>query len=340
MSCGGIDMRLDGWVALFLWANGLTGFASSNLVLIKGGRFEMGCRHCNLEDALPLHQVELSSFWMDQTPVTNAQFGAFVRRSKYLTMAQTKPNPADYPSVQPEYLVAGSAVFSPPGSAVSLNHALAWWRYVEGASWRHPEGPATNIGGRLDHPAVHIAFPDARAYCEETGMRLPTEAEFEYAARGGLDGKKYAWGDELKPRGKWAANIWQGEFPRKNLAEDGYSGTSPVRAFPSNGYGLYDMGGNVWQWTSDWYRPDTYRLDATAGIVRNPRGPSTSRDPFDPGSFKRVQRGGSFLCSDHYCTRYLVGSRGKGGIDSAGSNTGFRCVKDFKSDSGSKSGRH
>lgn len=295
-------MRLDRWVVLVLWVHGCTGFASSNLVLIEGGLFEMGCRNCNLEDALPLHQVELSSFWMDQTPVTNAQFSAFVRRSKYRTMAQTKPNPADYPSVRPEYLVAGSAVFSPPGSAVSLNHGLAWWKYVEGASWRHPEGPATNVFGRQDHPAVHIAFPDAQAYCEEIGMRLPTEAEFEYAARGGLDGKKYAWGDDLKPLGKWAANIWQ--------------------------------------WTSDWYRPDTYRLDATAGIVRNPRGPSTSHDPFDPGSFKRVQRGGSFLCSDQYCTRYLVGSRGKGGTDSAGSNTGFRCVKDFKSDSGSKSGRH
>ncbi|NBQ52377.1 MAG: formylglycine-generating enzyme family protein [Proteobacteria bacterium] len=308
----------------------INGTASSSLLLVKGGRFEMGCGGCNLEDALPLHQVELSSFLMDQAPVTNAQFEDFVRRSKYVTLAQRKLDPRDYPSVPFVDLVPGSAVFSPPPFVVPLNHPLSWWKYRRGASWDHPEGPASSVVGREEHPVVHIAYQDAKAYCDEGGMRLPTEAEFEYAARGGLEGKKYAWGDELKPRGKWAANIWQGDFPMRNLAEDGHSGTSPVKAFPPNGYGLHDMGGNVWQWTSDWYRPDTYQVDSGAGIVRNPLGPTTSHDPFDPGAAKRVQRGGSFLCSDKYCSRYLVGSRGKGAVDSAGSNTGFRCVKDLK----------
>jgi formylglycine-generating enzyme required for sulfatase activity len=174
---------------------------------------------------------------------------------------------------------------------------------------------------------VHVAYPDAESYCAWAGKRLPTEAEYEFAARGGLNGKRYAWGDELKPNGKWPANIWQGVFPVRNTKDDGFVGTSPVRAFPANGFGLYDAGGNVWQWTSDWYRPDTYAQAPTTGTARDPKGPSTSFDPDEPGTPKRVQRGGSFLCSDHYCTRYLVGSRGKGAPDSAGSNVGFRCVK-------------
>lgn len=289
----------------------------------------MGCKDCGLEDALPLHMVRISPFFMDETPVTNASFEKFVDATNYRTFAERPLDPKDYPGVPPEKLVPGSAVFTPPKSLTTLTNALAWWSYVPGANWRHPEGPKSNIDQRADHPAVHIAYYDAKAYCRWARKRLPTEAEYEFAARGGLHGKKYAWGDELKPNGHWSANIWQGIFPVKNTAGDGYVGTSPVKAFPANGFGLYDMGGNVWQWTSDWYRDDTYAKDAAVNLVRDPRGPSTSHDPQDPDVAKRVQRGGSYLCSDHYCTRYLVGSRGKGAPDSAGSNVGFRCVRDL-----------
>ncbi|HYX37596.1 MAG TPA: formylglycine-generating enzyme family protein [Oligoflexus sp.] len=297
------------------------------MVLIPDGTFEMGCKDCKLEDALPLHPVSISSFWMDATPVTNASFRKFVQQTGYKTIAERPLQPKDYPGVPVDKLVSGSAVFSQPTQLASLANAMDWWSYVPGAAWHHPEGPSSGIRERMEHPAVHIAYADAEAYCQWADGRLPTEAEFEYAARGGLKGKRYAWGDELKPRGRWPANIWQGKFPTQNAAEDGYTQTSPVRAFPPNGYGLYDMGGNVWQWTADWYRPDTYAVDAVQGVVPNPRGPNSSQDPGEPGVPKRVQRGGSFLCSDHYCTRYLVGSRGKGAVDSAGSNIGFRCVK-------------
>ena len=190
----------------------------------------------------------------------------------------------------------------------------------------HPEGSASSIQGRERHPVVQIAWTDAVAYAKWAGKRLPTEAEFEFAARGGLDRNFYAWGNELKPGGKWAANNWQGRFPSQNTVEDGYGGTSPVTAFPPNGFGLYDVGGNVWQWCADWYRPDYFATLAAAGIVRNPQGPPDCYDPQEPLAQKRVQKGGSFLCSDRYCSRYLVGSRGRGAVDSSGSNTGFRCV--------------
>lgn len=299
----------------------------SGMVLIPEGSFEMGCKDCKLQDALPLHTVQLSSFWMDATPVTNAAFRTFAEKTGYKTIAERPLLAKDYPDVPEDKLVPGSAVFSPPASVASLTNALVWWSYVPGASWFRPEGPASGIRKREDHPVVHVAYADADAYCQWADKRLPTEAEYEYAARGGLHGKRYAWGDDLKAGKRWLANIWQGKFPTHNAAEDGFKGTSPVRAFPANGYGLFDMGGNVWQWTSDWYRPDSYVQDAAKGTVRNPHGPITSHDPGEPGVPKRVQRGGSFLCSDHYCTRYLVGSRGKGAIDSAGSNVGFRCVK-------------
>jgi formylglycine-generating enzyme required for sulfatase activity len=297
------------------------------MVWIPEGQMEMGCKDCQLEDALPLHQVFLSGFWMDATPVTNADFQLFARKTGYKTIAERPLQPKDYPGIPAEKLVSGSAVFTPPEQVTSLDDALVWWRYVPGASWLHPEGRESGIEERQKHPVVHIAYTDAEAYCRWAGKRLPTEAEFEYAARGGLRGKRYAWGDELKPGGRWPANIWQGKFPSKNSLEDGFAGTSPVRSFPPNGYGLYDISGNVWHWTADWYRPDTYARDAAQGVMRNPKGPSSSFDPNEPNVPKRVQRGGSFLCSDHYCTRYLVGSRGKGSVDSAGSNVSFRCAK-------------
>lgn len=300
--------------------------APPGMVWIPSGRFWMGCADCNMPDALPQHLVEVDGFFIDETPVTNAQFAEFVRATGYVTLAERTPDAKDYPGVPADKLVAGSAVFTPPKKDVTLDDPSQWWHYVPGADWRHPEGPGSNLKGREQHPVVHVAYADALAYAQWKGRRLPTEAEFEFAARGGLDRAAYAWGNTLRPRGRWMANIWQGKFPTHNSASDGHAGTSAVRSFPPNGYGLYDMSGNVWQWCADWYRPDAYTRDAQAALTRNPQGPADSDDPDEPGIAKRVQRGGSFLCSDQYCTRYLVGSRGKGAIDSGGSNIGFRTV--------------
>jgi len=259
--------------------------------------------------------------------VTNAEFERFVRAIGYATVAERQPNPRDYPGVPLEKLVAGSAVFTRPLAAVRLDNPLQWWRYVEGANWRQPEGPGSNLEGRAKHPVVHVAWDDAVAYAKWAGKRLPTEAEFEFAARGGLERQLYPWGNELRPRGKHVANTWQGRFPVTNTGEDRYVSTSPVDAFPPNPFGLYDVGGNVWQWCSDWYRPDYYAVLAAGGApVRNPQGPPESFDPNEPGAAKRVTRGGSFLCTDEYCARYRVGSRGKSEVSSSGSNQGFRLV--------------
>jgi formylglycine-generating enzyme len=218
-----------------------------------------------------------------------------------------------------------SLVFQMPNKAVQPKGADPglWWRPVAGASWKHPEGPGSNLVGRENHPAVHICYEDAEAYAKWAGKRLPTEAEWEFASRGGLDRKPYVWGDELKPHGKLMANTWQGEFPHRNTMEDGYLGTAPVASFPANGFGLYDMAGNVWEWCSDWYQPRY----PTAFGERNPQGPTTSHDPTEPGVPKRVQRGGSFLCCDNYCTRYMTGARGKGEPESSANHIGFRCVR-------------
>ena len=302
--------------------------APDGMVWIPGGVFWMGCADCGMPDALPLHLVEVDGFWMDRTPITNAQFAEFVKATGYVTIAEQSPDPKDFPGAPPDMLVPGSAVFIQPASEVPLDNHLRWWRYVKGASWKNPDGPGSTTEGREDHPVVHIAWTDADAYAKWAGKRLPTEAEFEFAARGGLDRKAYSWGDELKPGGNWPANIWQGQFPVRNAVEDRYEGTSPVTAFAPNGFGLRDVGGNVWQWCSDWYRPDYFESISREGsVIRNPQGPADSLDPQEPGVPKRVQKGGSFLCSDQYCTRYLVGSRGKGATDSGSSNVGFRCVK-------------
>ena len=307
------------------------------MVWIPGGEFSMGstveseslCGTPGLtRDALPVHRVYVDGFWMDKTEVTNEQWEKFVTTTGYRTIAEIAPTQAEFPMAPPENLVAGSTVFTPTPGPVALNNMFQWWRYQKGADWRHPDGPESSIKGREKYPVVHIAYPDAVAYAKWVGKRLPTEAEWEFAARGGRAGELYAWGNELKPRGKWMANIYEGKFPFKDSAEDGFSGIAPTAQFSPNGYGLYDVAGNVWEWVSDWYRPDTYTtLVAQGGVARNPQGPDTSFDPTEPTEKKRVHRGGSFLCTDQYCTRYMVGTRGKGEVTTASNHVGFRCVK-------------
>lgn len=303
------------------------GAAPTGMVWIPGDTFWMGCENCGMPDALPVHLVAVDGFWMDRTPVTNAEFTRFVKATGYLTVVERPLDPRDFPGVPRHKLVPGSAVFSPTPGLVPLDNPLQWWRYTPGANWKHPDGPRSDLRGRLDHPVVHVAFEDVVAYAKWANKRVPTEAEFEFAARGGLDRNRYPWGNELTPRGKAVANTWQGRFPTRDQGEDGYRGT-PVTAFPPNGFGLYDMGGNVWQWCADWYRPDTYAKRAKKrAVVQNPQGPAAGFDPQEPGAAKRVLRGGSYLCTDQYCARYLVGSRGKSEVTSGTSNLGFRLVQ-------------
>jgi formylglycine-generating enzyme len=295
---------------------------------IPAGEFWMGSSERGFEDARPWHKVYLDGFWMDTTDVTNDAYARFVAATNYTTVAERKPRMEDYPGAPAQNLVPGSVVFSPPRRDVPLNDHFQWWSFVKGANWRHPEGPASDLKGREKHPVVHIAYEDALAYCKWSGKRLPTEAEFEYAERGGLDRKRYAWGDDFRPGGRFMANTFQGHFPNNNTAEDGFLSTAPVASFPPNGYGLYDMAGNVWEYTSDWHRPDYYRQLSDAGVARNPKGPPNSFDSSEPGVAKKVQRGGSFLCTDQYCSRYVPGGRGKGALDTGTNHLGFRCVGD------------
>lgn len=294
----------------------------SKMVWIPGGTFEMGAE--GFKDALPIHKVTIQGFLMDEHEVTNAEFARFVATTGYVTVAEQPLDPKDYPGVPVEKLVSGSAVFTPPAHPVSLDDPMQWWIYVPGASWKHPAGPNTSITGHEQEPVVHVSYEDAAAYAKWAGKRLPTEAEWEFAAQGGKGRRPYYWGTELKPGGKWVANIYQGNFPSQNLLEDGFAAAAPVKSFPPNDYGLYDMDGNVWEWCADLYRPDYYQHSPSA----NPQGPADSFDPDEPGAVKRVQRGGSFLCSDQYCNRYKPGSRGKGEVKSGSNNLGFRCVKD------------
>jgi formylglycine-generating enzyme len=266
---------------------------------------------------------------MDSTEITNEEFARFVEATGYVTVAERKPRQEDFPDAPPENLVPGSVIFKPTSEPVPLDNHLRWWEYSRGANWRHPQGRASDIKGREKYPVVHIAYEDAEAYAKWAGKRLPTEAEWEFAARGGLDHQPYTWGSELKPGGKWMANIYQGQFPMRDKGGDGFIGIAPVARFAPNAYGLHDMAGNVWEWCSDWYRPDYYAT-LTNQVVRNPIGPPDSFDPVEPGVPKRVQRGGSFLCTDQYCTRYLVGSRGKGELSTGSNHLGFRCVRSRK----------
>ena len=313
------------------------GPAPDGMVWIPGGEFSMGAAdvpHGNqvdaqaLRDSRPVHRVRVDGFWMDRTEVTNDQFARFVKATGYVTVAERTPRAEDYPGAPPENLVAGSVVFAPPDSAVALDDRYQWWTYQHGANWQHPRGPKSDLRGKGSHPVVHVAYEDARAYASWAKKRLPTEAEWEFAARGGIAGALYPWGNELRPEGVWHANTYQGHFPDRDAGEDGFLGVAPVGRYSANGYGLLDVAGNAWEWVSDWYRPDTYAELASTGVpARNPTGPPTSYDPSEPGTEKRVQRGGSFLCTDQYCSRYMVGTRGKGAVDTGTDHLGFRCVR-------------
>jgi formylglycine-generating enzyme required for sulfatase activity len=318
-----------------------SGPAPEGMVWIPGGEFSMGAPDPpDMRDAVgmqattdsrPVHRVYVDGFWMDATEVTNAQFAGFVDDTGYVTVAERTPDARDFPGAPPEHLVAGSVTFSPPDHAVPLTDHFQWWSYVKGANWRHPRGPDSSISGQDTLPVVHVAYEDALAYSAWAGNRLPTEAEWEFAARGGLAGQVYAWGNEFRREGGWMANSHQGHFPDHDTAADGHAGIAPVAQFPPNAYGLYDVGGNVWEWVSDWYRPDYYaELAAAGGIARNPRGPASSFDPAEPGERKRVMRGGSFLCTDQYCSRYMVGTRGKGDIGTGTNHLGFRTVRPLR----------
>jgi formylglycine-generating enzyme required for sulfatase activity len=302
--------------------------APAGMVWIPGGVFWRGSDTQSHGDARPWHAAEVDGFWMDATPVTNEQFAKFVDATGYVTIAERTPKAEDYPGAPPENLVAGSVVFAPPQGPVPLNNHYQWWAYQKGANWRHPEGPDSDIANRMQHPVLHVAYDDALAYCQWAGKRLPTEAEFEFAARGGLDRNVFTWGQELQPDNRWMANIWQGKFPVENTEADGYRATAPVGSFPPNGYGLYDMAGNAWQWCSDWFRHDYYNtLASRPQPAKNPPGPSDSVDPAEPGVAKRVMRGGSYLCTDQYCTAYEAGARGKGAPDTGTNHLTFRCVQ-------------
>lgn len=312
--------------------------APPGMVRIPGGEFRMGTEDprdkvCggreSMADARPIHRVRVDAFWMDVTEVTNAEFRKFVEATHYVTVAERPLKPEDFPGVPKDKLVPGSVVFTPPSAPVPLDDFQQWWSYVPGTNWRHPQGPASNLDGRDAYPVVQIAFEDAEAYAKWAGKRLPTEAEWEFAARGGLKDTTYTWGNELRPEGRWMANIFEGHFPDRDTGADGFAGIAPVGRYPANGYGLRDMAGNVWEWCADWYRPDYYQVLAGAkdGLAVNPSGPADSFDPLEPGVPKRVHRGGSFLCTDEYCTRYMVGTRGKGEPSTGSNHLGFRCVR-------------
>ena len=307
------------------------GPAPAGMIWIPGGAFWMGTDDPHMPDAKPWHRVYVDGFWMDRTVVTNEQFAEFVKATGYVTVAERKPRAEDYPGAIPENLIAGSVVFTPPKHPVELYDHFQWWSYVAGANWRRPEGPGSDIKSRMNHPVVHVAYEDAVAYCKWAGKRLPTEAEFEFASRGGLDRKRYDWGDELRPGGKTMANTFQGHFPDTNTGEDGYKATAPVGSFPANGFGLVDMSGNVWEWTSDWW---SARHEADAAkpccIPQNPRGgvEDASYDPCQPAIRipRKVLKGGSHLCAPNYCRRYRPAARHAEPVDTSTSHVGFRCV--------------
>jgi sulfatase modifying factor 1 len=295
--------------------------APDDMVWVPGGVFWMGSEE--FPDAVPVHKVAVDGFWMDRTEVTNDQFAKFIAATNYVTIVERPLDPAKFGK---EIIQPFSTVFRQLDHRVDPRtiSPLRWWRMAPGASWKHPEGPFSDIKDKGNHPVVHICYADAAAYATWAGKRLPTEAEWEFAFRGGLDQKAYSWGDDLAPSGKPMANTWQGEFPHHNSLEDGHAGAAPVGSYPPNGFGLHDLSGNVWEWCSDWYQPGY----PDSSSLRNPKGPDSSDDPNEPGVPKRVQRGGSYLCCDNYCVRFKSGARGKGELESSTNHIGFRCVRE------------
>lgn len=302
--------------------------AHPGMVSIPGGTFLMGSDRHYPEEA-PAHEVSVGGFWMDETPVTNAEFERFVQATGHVTLAERPANPEDYPGALPEKLAPSSVVFAKPRGRVDLRNRYNWWVYVPGADWRHPQGAGSSLAGLSEHPVVHVAFEDALAYARWAGKELPTEAEWELAARGGLDAAEFVWGDQLLVDGRHMANTWQGEFPWDNRLEDGYELTSPVGTYPANGYGLYDVAGNVWEWTTDWYQEHGKIQNACCGL-HDPRGGAreNSFDPALPGLAigRKVMKGGSYLCAPNYCRRYRPAARMPQPVDTSTSHLGFRCI--------------
>ncbi len=310
--------------------------APEGMVWIPGGEFTMGTNdNQSYIHERPAHQVKVDGFWLDATEVTNTQFRKFVEATGYVTVAERKPDweelkeqlPPGTPKPPDSLLVAGSLVFFPPNGPVSLNDYSQWWRWMPGANWRQPEGKGSNLDNRWDHPVVHVAYEDAVAYCQWAGKRLPTEAEWEFASRGGQESKPFDMKADLAPDGKFTANVFQGSFPYRNIVLDGFESSAAVKSFPPNQYGLYDMIGNVWEWTSDLYDPDYYHVLAQQGLAVNPSGPERSFDPNEPNIKKYVTKGGSFLCAMDYCANYRPSARQATAFDSGQSHIGFRCAK-------------
>ena len=310
----------------------------SGMVLIPAGEFIMGTDDEESYDhERPAHRVKVKTFWIDETEVTNKQFDEFVQATGYVTVAERKPSwedlkvqlPPGTPPPPDSILVPGSLVFFQPEHPVTLNDYSQWWKWEKGANWKHPEGVGSTLEGKWNHPVVHMAYEDAAAYCDWAKKRLPTEAEWEYASQGkNQKQQRYSWGSELAPNGKLMANTFQGSFPMRNLKEDGFETTSPVKSFPPNDFGLYDMIGNVWEWTSDWYDVNYFQTLSRNALSDNPKGPDKPNDPLEPYSRKRVTKGGSFLCASNYCTNYRPTARQGTSFDSGQSHLGFRCVRD------------
>lgn len=314
-----------------------TDTSSEGMILVKGGEFEMGATDDEgRRDEYPAHPVRVDDFYIDATEVTNAQFKKFVDATGYITTAEIKPDweelkkqlPAGTPKPPESELQAASLVFESPGRQVDLHNPGQWWRWTAGADWKHPRGPNSNITGKENHPVVHVSWYDAVAYCKWAGKRLPTEAEWEWAARGGLRQMKYPWGNEDPEIGKPKSNTWQGVFPASNTQADGHFNSAATKSFAPNNYGLFDMAGNVWEWCADWYDAQYYN-SVKGSLLVNPKGPTKSNDPAEPAMPKKVVRGGSFLCNASYCKGYRVAARMSTSPDTGLEHTGFRCVKDI-----------
>ena len=310
---------------------------TDGMVKIPGGTFMMGGDNSQAgKDEYPKHKVTISPFYMDAAEVTNAQFAAFVKATGYITTAEIKPKwedikkqvPPGTPKPPDDQLVAASLVFRQASQPITLEDVGQWWEWTPGADWKHPEGPGSTIQGKENYPVVQVSWDDAVAYCKWAGKRLPTEAEFEFASRGGLVNNIYSWGNEPVDQGAVKCNSWQGQFPYKNTGRDGFQGAAPVKSFKPNGYGLFDMSGNVWEWCNDWYDFNYYATIKDGAV--NPKGPAKSYDPDEPYTPKHSVRGGSFLCNDSYCSGYRAARRMKSSPDTGMEHTGFRCVKDVR----------